>query len=120
MSKQQSYDDLPPAQRQEVTRLNQMQQQLEMIIQQRVSIESQAKEMDFALKELQEAGEQAVCYKSVGGLFIKSDQKKLLTDTKDKKETMEMRVKSMQNQEDRLKKQFEEQRTKLQAMFGQK
>jgi len=120
MSKQQSFDDLPPQQRQEVTRLNQMQQQLEMIIQQRVTLESQVKEMDFALKELGEAGEQAVCYKSVGGLFIKSEQKKLLTDTKDKKETMEMRIKSMQNQEDRIKKQFEEQRTKLQAMFGEK
>lgn len=112
-----STDKMSPAQQQELMRLQQLQQQVEMIIQQRVTIESQAKEMEFAVKELETAGETAVCYKSVGGIMIKSEQPKLLTETKDRKETLEMRVKSLTNQEERMKKQFEEQRQKIQKIM---
>ena len=115
-----SIDDLPPNERQQVARLNQLQQQLEMIMQQRMNMEAQVKELDFAVKELEESGEEAVCYKSIGGLFIKKDQPTLLQDTKERKENLEMKVKSLTNQEDRSKKQFEELRTKVQAMLNDK
>jgi prefoldin beta subunit len=102
---------------QQVQRLQQMSQSLETIIQQRMTTEAQIKELDFAAKELSEAGEAAVVYKSAGGIFIKSDQKKLLADTKEKKETLDMRVKSLANQEQRLKAQYEELRKKVQEIF---
>lgn len=102
---------------QQVARLQQMSQSLETIIQQRVSMEAQVKELEFALKELEEAGENANVYKTIGGIFIKSEQKKLLGETKEKKETMEMRVKSFTSQEQRLKTQYEELRKKVQEIF---
>jgi prefoldin beta subunit len=112
-----SYEDLPPQQKQEIARLNQLQQQLDMIMQQRVSMEGSVKELESALKELESAGESAVCYKSIAGVFIKMDQKKLLEESKERKETSEMRIKSILNQEERLKKTYEDMRGKIQSML---
>jgi prefoldin beta subunit len=114
------FDDLSAAQKNEVARLNQLQQQLEMMTQQRMSMENQIKELEFAVKELTDAGENAVAYKSIAGMFVKKDQKKLLQESKDRKETLEMRVKALVNQEDRFKKQFEELRTKVQGFLDNK
>jgi prefoldin beta subunit len=112
-----STEKFSPQQQQELVRLQQMQQQVEMIIQQRVNLEAQSKELELAIKELEAAGAESICYKSVGGLLIKADQSALLQESKDKKDTMEMRVKSLQNQEERIKKSFEEQRSKIQKML---
>lgn len=109
--------NLSPQQQQEVVRLQQLQQSLEMIMQQKATMDAQAKEMDFAVGELEAAPEDAVAYKSVGGIFIKKDRTDLLTSTKDRKETLEMRVKSLSKQEDNIKIQFESQRKKVQEMF---
>ncbi len=110
-------NNLSPADQQEVARFQQLQQNLEAVIQQRVTMENQVREMEFAVKELDAASEDAVVYKAVGGIFIKSEQKSLLSSTAEKKETLDMRVKSLLNQEQRLKKQFEELRIKVQGIF---
>lgn len=115
-----SFEDLPPQQKQEINRLNQFQQNLEMISQQRVQMEAQGKELEHAVKELTEAGDNAVCYKTIGGMFIKMDQPKLLQETKERKESIEMRVKSLSMQEEKMKKTFEEQRAKIESMLGGK
>jgi prefoldin beta subunit len=109
--------NLSPQQQQQVMRLQQLSQSIETIIQQRVSMETQAKELEYAVKELEGAGEDAIVYKSAGGIFLKSEQQKLLAESKEKKETLEMRVKSLTNQEERLKKQHEEMRKSIQEML---
>jgi prefoldin beta subunit len=110
-------EKISQADQQQVARLQQMSQNLDAIVQQRVSMEAQTKELEFAIKELEQAGESAVVYKSAGGIFLKAEQKTLLGETKEKKETIEMRVKSILNQEQRLKGQYEELRKKVQEIF---
>ncbi len=109
--------NLSPQQQQEVVRLQQLQQSLEMIMQQKATMDAQAKEMDFAASELEAAPEDTVAYKSVGGIFIKKDRNELLTSTTDRKETLEIRVKSLTTQETTIKAQYESQRAKVQEMF---
>jgi prefoldin beta subunit len=112
-----SQKEYTPQQQQELIRLQQLQQQVEMVIQQRVSLDAQVKETETAIKELEEAGEVATCYKNVGGIMIKSLQPKLLQESKERKEMLDMRLKSLMNQEERMKKQFEDQRQKIQQML---
>lgn len=111
-------NNISPQQQQEVLRLQQLQKSVEVVIQQRVSMESQLKELEFAVSEVENAEENAVIFTASGGIFIKKPRNEVLTSTKDRKTKLEMRVKTLTMQETRLKEQFEEQRKKLQATLS--
>ncbi|MHA1474346.1 MAG: prefoldin subunit beta [Promethearchaeota archaeon] len=108
--------NLSPQDTQEVTRFQNIQQQLEFMMQQKSSLQHQLDESTHAIKELETAGEAATVYKSAGGIFIKSDQKYLLNSTKERKEELEIRLNSITKQVERINKQFEEQKVKIQAI----
>ena len=59
-------------------------------------------ELDKALEELKKATTEDV-YKAVGPILIKSTKKDLEKELSEKKETLELRLKSLQKQEDRIK-----------------
>ncbi|MHA1238607.1 MAG: prefoldin subunit beta [Candidatus Odinarchaeia archaeon] len=110
-----SVGELPPQIQQELLKLQQMQQQYEIVATQKTQVELQLKETEYALSELEKMGENPTVYKSIGALLIKSDPDKLKEELKDKKETLELRVKTLQKQEEQLKKQIQEAGAKLQA-----
>ncbi len=110
--------NLSPQQQQEVVRYQQLQQSLEMIMQQKATMESQIRELDFAISELESTTEDAIVYKSVGGIFIKKNRNELLENSKERKDTLEVRVKSINKQESNLKVQFESQKKKIQELLG--
>jgi prefoldin beta subunit len=114
---QSSPSNLSPQHQQEIVRLQQLQQSLEVLIQQRMNMESQAREMENAVKELDGAPEDAVAYKSIGGIFIRKPRNELLEFAKERKQTLEMRIKSLQNQETNTKSQYEKQKTKVQDIL---
>lgn len=101
---------------QEVSRFQNIQQQLEFMMQQKTSLQHQMDESDHAIKELETAGENAIVYKSAGGIFLQSDQKYLLNSTKDRKEGLEIRLKSITKQVERINTQYEEQKKKIQEI----
>jgi len=121
MSFMESPPNMSPQQQQEVTVLQQMQKNLEMIMQQRYTSEAQLKEVNFALQELEKekTNENAVIYTVAGALFIKKPLTEVLNSTKDRQATLEVRVKTLNSKEGQLKTQFEEQRDKLQASLTQ-
>ena len=102
----------------EINRLNQTQQQMEYVAQSKMGLENQIKEMEFALKELEKVTEGTKIYKSIGGLMIESNPADTLKELKEKKESSEMRVKSLEKQEERLKASFEERRKILQKKYN--
>ena len=104
-----------PQQQQEIVRFQKMKQDLEVTIQQRYAMESQLRDVEFALSEVEKEEENSVIYVAAGGLFIKKPRNDVIASTKDRKATLEMRVKSLTAHETRLNEQFEEQRKKLQA-----
>ena len=108
--------NLSPQETQEVSRFQSLQQQLEFMMQQQSSIQHQFADKESAIKELESAGEDAVVYKSAGGIFIKSSQKVLLDSSKELKEQLEIRLKSITKQVERIKTQFEEQKKKIQEI----
>ena len=100
----------------EVSRFQNIQQQLEFMMQQKTSLQHQMDESDHAIKELESAGENAIVYKSAGGIFLQSDQKYLLDSTKDRREGLEIRLKSITKQVERINTQYEEQKKKIQEI----
>lgn len=110
--------NLNQAQQQEVLRFQQMQQSLEIIMQQKATFESQLKETELAVKELEQTNENANVYQMIGSIMINKNRNELLEVSRDKQETLKLRVNSLTEQEKRLKKQYEEQKKKIQTMFN--
>ena len=108
------YEDLPPQVQNQIKQMQQLQQQYEIIAQQRLQIEARLKETETAIEELSKlSGEEAV-YKAVGNLIVKANKDKLLKELQEDKESLEIRKKSLESQESRLKEKIEELQNKIQ------
>ncbi|MFB0560480.1 MAG: prefoldin subunit beta [Candidatus Lokiarchaeia archaeon] len=115
-----SGSELPPQVQHQISMLQQLQQKLEIIITQRTQSELQLKETEQAISELEKIEHGSDVYKMVGTLLIKTQPEKVSEELKDKKETLELRVKTLQRQEERSRKQLEEMRAKVQETLQQR
>ena len=84
-----------------------LQQELGAVQQQRLQIDLKVRETGHTLEELKGIPEDAVVYRPVGGLLVKAKSKKeveeLLTE---EKETLEVRLKAVERQENHLKERY--------------
>ncbi len=99
--------DVPPELQHKLMRLQQLRDQLQNVTLRRQQVELELREVEGALEELAKLSPETTVYKSTGILFYKSDHDKLVSELTDRKETLELRVKTLQHQEDTGKKQFE-------------
>ena len=67
-----SEQELPPWLREQVARLQQLQQNLQAIMMQKQQVELEVAETDRALEEIRKTGNEDVVYKTAGPLLIKS------------------------------------------------
>ncbi len=78
---------------------NMYRQQLMYLTQQKQQVQFQINILDNTLKELEKTKEEKV-YKGVGNVFIYSDKQDVIRETKDLKDTLDLRLKNIQKQED--------------------
>ncbi|OYT43984.1 prefoldin subunit beta [Candidatus Bathyarchaeota archaeon] len=105
---------LPPAVQERLLRLQQLQQTLQSILVQKQQLELELLEIDRALSELEKTPDDAVIYRSVGSLLVRSEKDKVTNDLKERKELTSMRVSVLGKQEERLRSQIKELQGKLQ------
>lgn len=98
---------LTPETQQILIELQTFQQQMQTVLLQKESLNIQNMELDKALEELKKATTEDV-YKAVGPILIKSTKKDLEKELSEKKETLELRLKSLQKQEDRIKEKLKD------------
>lgn len=87
--------------------LQTFQQQMQTVMVQKESLNIQNMEIVKALEELKKATTEDV-YKAVGPILIKSTKKDLDKELTEKKETIDLRLKSLQKQEDRIKEKLKD------------
>ncbi|MCK4370531.1 MAG: prefoldin subunit, partial [Candidatus Lokiarchaeota archaeon] len=92
-------------------------QSFEFITSQRLQIESTFRESELAIEELEKINPEDTVYKTIGGILVKSEKNKLLDEKKSLKVTLEMRLKTLKQKEERVKTQIETMRKSLQADF---
>lgn len=109
---------LPPAIEQQYKRLQQLSSQVRVLQTQLTQLELQLRETENALKELDNLDEGATVYKNVGMLFFKTEQPLLKSDLEDRKETLDLRVKTLQKQEERSREKFEELQERLRRQLA--
>lgn len=111
--------ELPPQIQNQLAQLQQLQQQAQAVISQKSQIESLIRETDAALKELEKSNDDAVIYKSVGELLFKADKSKLVEELKERKDMMDLRLKTMSKQEERIQSRFTQLQDQLKQSLGQ-
>ena len=105
---------LPPAVQERLLRLQQLQQTLQTVLSQKQQLELELLEIDQALSELEKVSDDAVIYKSVGSLLVRSEKGKVTSDLKERRELANMRISVLGRQEERLRSQIKELQAKLQ------
>lgn len=101
--------NIPPKIQNQLTQFEQVRQQLQLLANQRIQVESQIRELDNALEELENSSKSSVIYKRVGAIMVKVDNKKeLQSSLTEQKETFDVRVKTLERQEKQLKERYSE------------
>ena len=112
-----SEQELPPWLREQVSRLQQLQQNLQAIMMQKQQLEIENIETDRALEELKKAGADDAVYKAAGSVMVKAKKDEVAKELEEKKELGATRVKVLEKQETRVKENLKEVETKISEMI---
>ena len=112
-----SEQELPPWLKEQVARLQQLQQNLQAIMMQKQQVELEVVETDRALEEIRKTGIEDVVYKSAGPLLIKSKKDDVIKELEEKKELSNTRVMVLTKQETRVKDNLKEVENKINQMI---
>ena len=83
-----------------IQKLQLLEQNMQQFLMQKQQFQAQLVEIDSALQELKTA---KTAYKIVGNIMINANKEDLEKDLKDKKEKMELRIKTLEKQESSIK-----------------
>lgn len=92
------------------------QQQMQAVLLQTESLNLQNIEIERALEEMKKSKEKEV-FKAVGPILIKADKTEVEKEFNEKKELINVRLKSLKKQEERLKEKITEAQEKFERAF---
>jgi len=111
--------EISPQLQNQIQQYQQLQQQLQVLGTQRLQLEAKLREVESTLEELSKLPEKAPVYKSIGVLLVKEeDREALKKELEEHKETLTIRVKTIQKQEKALGERYEDLQKKIQAALG--
>jgi len=99
--------NISPKVQNQINMLQQMQQQMQTILSQKNQYELAIQEALRALEELNESDESVVVYMNVGSVVMQKPKSDVIAKLNEKKELLDIRVKSMEKQEKMLQEKFE-------------
>ena len=112
-----SGQQMPPWLQEQITKMQQSQQNLQSLLAQKQQVEMENTESERALEELQKAKDGDQVFKYAGSILIKSDKKTLIEELEEKKELSKTKTTVLGKQEERLKSSLQEQEKKIQEML---
>ncbi len=112
-----SNPQMSPWLQEQIMKLQQTQQSLQSIMNQKQHLEMEKAETAKALEELKKVAEGDAVYKHAGTVLIKSTKKELIDELEEKQEMAKTRVTVLEKQETRVKESLKEQETKITEMM---
>src|SRR5918911_3283437 len=112
-----SEQELPPWVREQVSRLQQLQQNLQAIMTQKQQLEVEMAETDRALQELKKAGPDDTIYKNAGSVLVKAKKEDVIKELEERKELSNTRIMVLGKQETRVKENLKEVENKINEMI---
>jgi prefoldin beta subunit len=108
-------NNIPPKVQNQLGMLQQIQQNLQNILQQKAQYEMAVREAKRAQEEISDATEDAVIYMSVGTVMMQKKKETVNAKLTEKIETLELRIKSLEKQEKMLQGKFEQLQAQIKA-----
>ncbi len=109
-----------PQLRHQLSQFQQVQQQAQALMMQKQQLEIAMHETDKALEEIAKLKDGDTIYKSIGGILAKAERADVETELKERKETLNLRIKTLERQEKRVVTRMNEMRDKITgAMKGE-
>jgi len=112
-----SAGQMPPWLQEQLMKMQQSQQNLQAMMQQKQQIEMEKIETDKSLEELKKASDDDMVYKHAGSILIKSTKNELIDELEERKELTKTRSTVLEKQENRLKETLKEQEAKITEMM---
>ncbi len=110
--------ELPPQIKNQLAQLQQVQQQAQAVAVQKNQVEINLKETELAVEELEKLGTDAVVYRAIGDLLIKTELDKTKEYLTEKKDTLNLRLQTLARQEERIQKRFQQLQEQLRQAIG--
>lgn len=111
-------NELPPQVQNQLAQLQQVQQQAQALMQQKGQVELLLKETEKALEELQKTEDDAVVYRAAGELLIKAKKDEVAKDLEEKKDSLDIRLKTLARQEERIQAKFTQLQDQIKQSIG--
>ncbi|KAF5428939.1 prefoldin beta subunit [Candidatus Methanophagaceae archaeon] len=110
--------EIPPMLQSQLAQLQQLKAQLEAVARQKMKVEALLKDSESALTELGKLDDNSVVYQNVGELMIKVGKEEVKGDLSEKKETYDLRRKTLERQEERVQKKYQQLQQQLREALG--
>ena len=107
--------NVPPQVQAMLGQLESYQQQLQLVIQQKQKVQADLTEAKKALEEIEKLPDDAIIYKTVGTLIVKTTKDKAIQELKEKLETLNVRLNALNRQEQKINERVKELTQKIQA-----
>ncbi len=112
-----STGQMPPWLQEQLMKLQQSQQNLQSIMNQKQHLEMEKAETAKALEELKKVADGDAVFKHAGTVLIKSTKQELIDELEEKQEMAKTRVTVLEKQETRVKESLKEQESKITEMM---
>jgi prefoldin beta subunit len=109
--------EIPPWLREQLTRLDNLQQNLQSVAMQRQQVDAELADAEKTLEELKNVAAEEQIYKYVGSLLVKVTKEAISKDLEEKKDISNTRTLVLNKQESRLKENIKELQTKIDEMI---
>ncbi|MCJ7699196.1 prefoldin subunit beta [Candidatus Bathyarchaeota archaeon] len=104
---------LPPQVQERLVKMQRLQQTLQSILAQKQQVNVESSETEQALSELQKMTDEAVVYKAMGTILVKTERTRMISELTERKDLLSTRVTVLQKQEERLRNQLKDIETQL-------
>ncbi|MCW3136693.1 MAG: prefoldin subunit beta [Canidatus Methanoxibalbensis ujae] len=111
-------EEIPPQLRNQLAQLQQLRMQLETVSRQKLQVEAVLRDTESALEELEHIDDNAVIYRGVGEILVRTSRDKVKEELKEKKETFDLRLKTLERQEERMQKRFQQIQQQIREALG--
>jgi prefoldin beta subunit len=108
-------NNISPKVQNQLNMLQQLQQQLQNILQQKAQYELAVREAKRAQEEIKDSADDAVMYMSVGTVMMQKKKEVVDARLTEKVETLELRIKSLEKQEKMMQGKFEQLQNQIKA-----
>ncbi len=105
--------EIPPALRNDLERLRQLEDQLQAVLLRKQQYESELRNVDRALNELNKLPQDSKVYRVVGTFLLLTTRDEAIQDLNQRKELLDLHIQSLVKQENLLRKQISDLEAKV-------